>query len=48
MNYTNIETQCIAPDMDTEIETLQNKFAKYKLVKQGLMQNLLTEKIWLV
>lgn len=35
----------ILSDMDTEIETIENQLAKYKQVKQGLMQNLLTGKI---
>ena len=34
--------------MDTEIETLEKQLKKYKQVKQGLMQNLLTGKIRLV
>lgn len=34
--------------MDNEIEILQNKISKYKELKQGLMQNLLTGKIRLV
>jgi type I restriction enzyme S subunit len=34
--------------MDSEIETLEKKLAKYKDLKQGLMQNLLTGKIRLV
>ena len=38
----------ILSDMDTEIETLEKQLAKYKQVKQGLMQNLLTGKIRLV
>ncbi|KAA3606307.1 MAG: restriction endonuclease subunit S [Calditrichaeota bacterium] len=38
----------ILSDMDNEIETLQNKLSKYKQLKQGLMQNLLTGKIRLV
>jgi type I restriction enzyme S subunit len=38
----------IISDMDTEIETLAKQLAKYKQVKQGLMQNLLTGKIRLV
>ncbi|MDL1974479.1 MAG: restriction endonuclease subunit S [Deltaproteobacteria bacterium] len=38
----------ILSDMDTEIETLEKKLAKYKQLKQGLMQNLLTGKIRLV
>jgi len=35
----------ILTDMDNEIELLQKKLAKYKQLKQGLMQNLLTGKI---
>lgn len=45
------EQQAIAKiltDMDLEIEALENKLKKYKLVKQGMMQNLLTGKIRLV
>lgn len=38
----------ILSDMDAEIETLGKKLAKYKELKQGLMQNLLTGKIRLV
>jgi type I restriction enzyme S subunit len=35
-------------DMDAEIEALEQKLAKYRLLKQGMMQNLLTGKIRLV
>ncbi|GHB88789.1 restriction endonuclease subunit S [Persicitalea jodogahamensis] len=35
-------------DMDSEIELLEKKLAKYQRVKQGMMQNLLTGKIRLV
>ena len=38
----------ILSDMDTEIERLEEKLDKYKDVKQGLMQQLLTGKIRLV
>lgn len=38
----------ILSDMDGEIEQLEKKLSKYKMVKQGLMQNLLTGKIRLV
>lgn len=38
----------ILSDMDTEIESLQNKLDKYKYLKVGIMQNLLTGKIRLV
>ena len=49
LNYeeqTHIAT--ILSDMDSEIEALEKKQAKYKQLKQGLMQNLLTGKIRLV
>lgn len=35
-------------DMETEIESLEMKLYKYKMIKQGMMQNLLTGKIRLV
>ncbi len=35
-------------DMDEEIQELEKKLAKYKMLKQGMMQNLLTGKIRLV
>jgi len=38
----------ILSDMDAEIEVLEKKLAKYKQLKQGLMQVLLTGKIRLV
>jgi len=38
----------ILSDMDTEISTLEAKLAKYKQMKQGMMQNLLTGRIRLV
>ena len=38
----------ILSDMDAEITTLETKLTKYKQVKQGMMQNLLTGKIRLV
>jgi type I restriction enzyme S subunit len=38
----------ILSDMDTEIEGLETKLEKYKQIKQGMMQNLLTGKIRLV
>ena len=38
----------ILSDMDAEISALETKLAKYKQVKQGMMQNLLTGKIRLV
>jgi len=31
--------------MDTEITALETKLAKYKMIKQGMMQNLLTGEI---
>ena len=38
----------ILSDMDKEIEALEKKLSKYKLLKQGLMQNLLTGKMRLI
>ena len=38
----------ILSDMDNEIATLETKLNKYKMIKQGMMQNLLTGKIRLV
>lgn len=38
----------ILTDMDAEIEQLEKKLEKYKMMKQGMMQNLLTGKIRLV
>jgi type I restriction enzyme S subunit len=38
----------ILSDMDEEIAQLEQKLSKYKMLKQGLMQNLLTGKIRLV
>ena len=43
-----IRIATILSDMDKEIETLEKQLAKYKQVKQGLMQVLLTGKIRLV
>ena len=34
----------VLSDMDAEIERLENKLAKYRMVKQGMMQELLTGK----
>lgn len=38
----------ILSDMDTEIEALEKKLNKYKMIKQGMMQELLTGRIRLV
>ena len=38
----------ILADVDAEIAGLEQKLAKYKLVKQGMMQELLTGKTRLV
>lgn len=38
----------ILSDMDAEVEALETKLAKYKMMKQGMMQKLLTGKIRLV
>lgn len=48
---TKKEQQAIAEilsDMDSEITTLEQKREKYRLVKQGMMQQLLTGKIRLI
>lgn len=42
------EIATILSDMDAEIEGLESKLEKYKNIKQGMMQNLLTGKIRLV
>ena len=42
------EIATILSDMDSEIEALETKLAKYKQIKQGMMQQLLTGKIRLV
>jgi type I restriction enzyme, S subunit len=42
------EISDILTDMDNELENLQTKLAKYKAMKLGMMQNLLTGKIRLV
>ena len=38
----------ILSDMDAEIEALEQKLNKYKAIKQGMMQELLTGKIRLI
>lgn len=38
----------ILSEMDAEIEALEKKLAKYKMIKQGMMQNLLTGRVRLV
>ncbi len=38
----------ILTDMDTEIEALEKKLSKYQMLKQGMMQTLLTGKVRLV
>lgn len=38
----------ILSDMDAEIEAIEKKLEKYKMLKQGMMQNLLTGKIRLI
>ena len=43
-----IEIAAILIDMDNEIISLENRLAKIKLIKQGMMENLLTGKIRLV
>jgi len=43
-----IRIATILSDMDTEIAALETKLAKYRRIKQGMMQNLLTGRIRLV
>lgn len=38
----------ILSDMDSEIESLEQKLSKYKTIKQGMMQELLTGRIRLI
>jgi type I restriction enzyme S subunit len=38
----------ILSDMDAEIEALENKLAKARQIKQGMMQELLTGRIRLI
>ena len=38
----------ILSDMDAEIEALEKKLEKYKMIKQGMMQNLLTGRVRLI
>jgi len=49
LEFPNMEEQTriaqILSDMDSEIEALERQLAKYKLLKQGMMQVLLTGKI---
>ena len=53
INYPSEESEqtriaSILSDMDKEIESLEQKLSKYKRLKQGMMQELLTGKIRLV
>ena len=45
---TQIKISLILSDMDSEIKSLEKKLNKYKMIKQGMMQNLLTGKIRLI
>jgi len=45
---TQIQIAQILTDTDAEIEALEKKLDKYKMLKQGMMQNLLTGKIRLI
>jgi type I restriction enzyme S subunit len=38
----------ILSDMDAEIEALEKKLDKYRMIKQGMMQVLLTGKVRLI
>ena len=52
ITYPPIEEQRVISkilfDMDSEIEALEKKLEKYKAIKQGMMQELLTGRIRLV
>ena len=52
VNYTNLKEQKaiaqVLSDMDAEIEALEEKLEKYKTIKQGMMQKLLTGRIRLI
>ena len=52
INYTNFKEQKaiaqVLSDMDAEIEGLEEKLEKYKTIKQGMMQELLTGRIRLI
>ena len=52
INYTNLKEQKaiaqVLSDMDAEIEALEEKLEKYKTIKQGMMQELLTGRIRLI
>ena len=52
VNYTNLKEQKaiaqVLSDMDAEIEGLEEKLEKYKTIKQGMMQELLTGRIRLI
>jgi type I restriction enzyme S subunit len=52
ISFPKIEEQrkigLIIRDMDTEIEALEKKLQKYRLLKQGMMQTLLTGKVRLL
>lgn len=52
INATSIEEQKaiaqLLSDMDSEIEALEQKLAKYRSIKQGMMQELLTGRIRLI
>jgi len=48
--YSSLWASCdeLRGGMDAEIEALENKLNKCKMIKQGMMQNLLTGRIRLV
>jgi type I restriction enzyme, S subunit len=45
---TQTQIATILTDMDDEIQALESKLSKYRLIKQGMMQELLTGRIRLV
>ncbi len=48
LSLNQIEIATILSDMDAEIQALETKLEKYRKIKLGMMQNLLTGKIRLV
>ena len=48
MYEKQLQIATILSDLDAEIIALEQKLSKYKLIKQGMMQELLTGKIRLV
>jgi type I restriction enzyme S subunit len=43
-----MEIAIVLAEMDAEISAIETKLEKYKMIKQGMMQTLLTGKIRLI